>query len=351
MPLHDVGYRAWKGRRTTHLTRLGVIAGTGIRLAVQSQWVRRMIMFAWLPVVWWGVAFFAFEQAMGPGEAVNTESTVRNPFPTELQRLGMSQVQRRNLRDISRRLRIPQADKLFNELNNNDEGQTRNVFWGWLIMTFFRYPQALLILFLIGATVPPLISHDIRSRAFLIYFSRPIGRLEYLFGKLLVPAAFIIFVTTLPALTLYLFAIGMSPTISVFWSTWDLPIKILTASIFLVIPTSLLALMLSSLTQEAKFVSFGWFAFWTLGHGAWFAVLATTAVRLNLPPTHPTVTGDPIVTKWSVLSLYNNLGDVQSWIFGFSDFGEVLPEFLALSLLSLVSLIILYRRISAPIRI
>lgn len=347
MPLHDVGYRPWNGRRTFYLTRLGVIASTGIRLAAQSQWVRRMIMFAWLPVVWWGVAFFAFEQAMGPGDSAF--GAAKRSQAADVARM-MAQ-QRRPLEDLARRFRIPQADKLFKNLKSGDDEKTRHVFWGWLMMTFFRYPQALLILFLIGATVPPLIAHDIRSRAFLIYFSRPIGRLEYLFGKLMVPAAFIIFVTTLPALALYLFAIGMSPTMSVFWSTWDLPLKILLASIVLVVPTSLLALMLSSLTQEAKFVNFSWFAFWTLGHGAWLAVLFTTAVRMNLPPHHAAVVNNSAVSKWSVLSLYNNLGDVQSWIFGFNEFIEIWPSCLALGLLSVGSLIILFRRISAPIRI
>jgi hypothetical protein len=305
-----------------------------------------MIMFAWLPVVWWGVAFFAFEQAMGPGD-----SALGAAQRSQIDSITRVFRQRKPIEDLARRLRIPQADKLIKNLKSGDDEKSRNVFWGWLMMTFFRYPQALLILFLIGATVPPLIAHDIRSRAFLIYFSRPIGRLEYLFGKLMVPAAFIIFVTTLPALALYLFAIGMSPTMAVFWSTWDLPLKMLLASIVLVVPTSLLALMLSSLTQEAKFVSFSWFAFWTLGHGAWLAVLFTTAVRLNIPAHYPAVVNHPTVLKWSVLSLYNNLGDVQSWIFGFSEFFEIWPSFLALSLLSVISLIILFRRISAPIRI
>jgi ABC-2 type transport system permease protein len=350
MPLHDVGYRPWNGTRTTYLTRLGVIAGTGIRLASQSQWVRRMIMFAWLPVVWWGVAFFAFEQAMGPGEAGSGlfEQAAR---PLVQIPGAKRRVSRDTLTSISRRFRIPQVDKLVNQLDVKSEDKVRNIFWSWLLMTFFRYPQALLILFLIGATVPPLISQDIRSRAFLIYFSRPIGRLEYLCGKLLVPAAFIIFVTTLPALALYLFAIGMSPTMSVFWDTWDLPLRMFAASIALVIPTSLLALMLSSLTQEAKFVSFSWFAFWTLGHGAWLAVLFTTAVRMKAPPFSPEVTSHPNVAQWSVLSLYNNLGEVQSWIFGFSQLQDIWLSVIALSVLSLVSLIILFRRISAPIRI
>lgn len=348
MPLHDVGYRPWNGTRTSYVTRLGVIAGTGIRLASQSQWVRRMVMFAWLPVVWWGVAFFAFEQSMGPSES---RSGFLEPLRT-LNRLPGARRQTRNsLQGIAQRLRLPQADKMLQQMDRDGTDKVRNIFWGYLLMTFFRYPQALLILFLIGATVPPLISQDIRSRAFLIYFSRPIGRLEYLCGKLLVPAAFILFVTTLPALALYLFAIGMSPTMAVFWDTWDLPLKMLLATLALVIPTSLLALMLSSLTQEAKFVNFSWFAFWTLGHGAWLTVLFTTALRLKQPPTSAVVLNNPTVSKWSVLSLYNNLGDVQSWIFGFVELKDIWPGLLALSLLSIFSFIILFRRISAPIRI
>jgi len=350
MPVHDVGYRKWEGQRTHYLTRILLIAAVGIRLAGRSAWVRRMIMFAWLPVIWWGVGFFALEQTSNQSTSLSTlvESA---PVSGELKQRTRRRASQEGVTMIMQRLRIPQTDRLNQRLADSRDNEARNIIWNWLLMTFFRYPQALLILFLIGATTPALISRDIRSRAFLLYFSRPIGSLEYIAGKLLVPASYIMFVTTLPALALYLFAIAMSPDLSVIGSTWEIPLKILAASIALVIPTSLLALMLSSLTQESRFANFSWFAIWALGHGAWFAVLLVVAVQLDKSPFDPQVLANPTVINWSILSLYNNLGDVQSWIFGFREFHEIWRGFCTLILVSIFSLILLHRHVSAPIRI
>lgn len=350
MPVHDVGYRNWEGERTNHFTRLSMIAFTGIRLAAKSPWVRRMIMFAWLPVVWWGVGFFAIEQATN--ESASIAAIVDRVPASDFQK---QQLQRRvsheGVSTLMRRLRIPQTERLVERLGDSDAEKARNLIWNWLLMTFFRYPQALLILFLIGATTPALISRDIRSRAFLLYFSRPIGKFEYIAGKLLVPACYIIFVTTLPALALYLFAIAMSPDLSVIGSTWEIPLKIGLATIALVIPTSLLALMLSSLTQESRFANFSWFAIWALGHGAWFAVLLVVAVQLDQSPFTPEVLNHPTVLNWSVLSLYNNLGDIQAWIFGFRHFEEIQRSLWIMVLVSLFSWLVLSRQVSAPTQI
>lgn len=350
MPVHDVGYRKWEGARTSHFTRLSLIAMTGIRLAAKSPWVRRMIMFAWLPVVWWGVGFFAIEQTTNDSSSFAAIVEIAPSADVPIKRL-QRQVSNEGVAVLMRRLRIPQTERLVERLTESDQSQARNLIWNWLLMTFFRYPQALLILFLIGATTPTLISRDIRSRAFLLYFSRPIGSFEYITGKLLVPACYIILVTTLPALVLYLFAIAMSPDLSVIGSTWEIPFKIALATIALVVPTSLLALMLSSLTQESRFANFSWFAIWALGHGAWFAVVFVVAVQLDTNPFTPEVLNHPTVKNWSILSLYNSLGDVQAWIFGFRDFGEIQRSWWVLIVISLFSWLVLNYRVSAPIRI
>ena len=356
MPLHDVGYRKWTGRRTSQFSRMWIITETGVRLAAQSRWVRRLLFFAWLPVMYWGIGFFVIERSLntqsnfvvevmeGAGAPKIATQQMRDRTQGLSNRNGIAQILREQFR------MIPRVDDLALSLEQGDEEKTRNMVWSWLLMTFFRYPQSLLILFLVGTIAPTLISRDIRSRAFLLYFSRPIGRFEYIGGKLLIPVAFIIFVTTLPALALYVFAIGMSPSISVFWSTWDIPLKIIAATVVLVLPTASLALMLSSLTHESRFANFSWFAVWALGHGAWMAVLFATAIQLREAPFDPEVLNSSLVRNWSVLSLYNNLGDIQSWIFGFAKFSDVWRGVLSLVAISLISMIILYRRVSAPIR-
>ena len=62
---------------------------------------------------------------------------------------------------------------------------------------------------------PPLISQDIRSRAFLLYFSRPLTRMEYLVGKTASLWAYLAMITAVPALSLYAIGVVLSPNLSV----------------------------------------------------------------------------------------------------------------------------------------
>ncbi len=354
MPIHDVGYRGWDGKKTSPLTRWKIITYTGIRLALRSRWVARILFLAWLPVMYWGVGFFFIENSL-KNDSTGLVSTVSEAaLGKEIaSNAGLTGGSRKNVARIVRRQykMIPNVEVIATALESDDEIKTRNTVWGWLLMTFFRYPQGMLILFMVGSIAPALVAQDIRSRAFLLYFSRPIGRLEYMIGKLLVPTAFITMVTLVPAIALYFFAIMMSPDISVFWSTWDIPLRILASTVVLVIPVASISIMLSSLTQESRFANFAWFAVWAMGHGAWVAILFSVAVGKRSPPFNPIVTNDPVSLRWSSLSLYNNLGDVQAWIFGFESFGQIYVSALVLAGVTIFSLVVLYHRISAPIRV
>ena len=346
MPVHNVGYRPWTGQKTPQWTRWWIIANTGINLAFKSKWVRRLLFFAWLPVLYWAIAFFVLEKGLSEQTGFLMQQ-IGNEAGAGSAPLG--DVIAEGIREEFPAL--PQIDVLADALAEGDTNKVRNTVWRWLLMSFFRYPQATIILFLLGFIAPGLISRDVRSRAFLLYFSRPIGRMEYMLGKILIPAVYIVAVTTLPALVLFVFAVGLSPNFAVLQSTWEIPFRIVLASVFLVIPTASLSLMLSSLTHESRFASFAWFAIWALGHGAWFAIVITQAIRLGEAPFDPEVLNSPLVQNWSVLSLYNNLGDIQSWAFGFSSLSEVWPGIVTLTVLTIVSLVILFRRVSAPIRI
>ena len=359
MPIHDLGYRPWSGRLTSPLTRWYLVADSGIRLGMQSRWVKRILLLAWLPVVYWGVVFFllgqTFEQPTRTGiEQIDSLAPeIRRPITEAINGLVPGAGQRGKALALMKFYfsRIPIASELQEALTNGTDDEARNIIWSWLLMTFFRYPQGSLILFLVGSLAPALISQDIRSRAFLLYFSRPIGRLEYIAGKLFIPTLFIVFVTTLPALVLYFFGIMMSPDFGVFWTTWGIPLKILLATMVLVLPTVSLALMFSSLTQESRFASFAWFAVWALGHGAWLSVVFSQALKMGAEPFARSVMESESVQRFSVLSLYNNLGQVQSWIFGFATLDEIWPAAMTLVLITVASMYILFRRVSAPIRV
>ena len=174
-----LGYRGWSGRQAPGWMRWTVIATVGVRRTWQSLWVKRMLFLAWLPAVWFGIGFFIWEQA-----ALYPEwRQLLTPF---LQ--GMPHT--------------PEFDGIRESIRNGNLEVSRHAVWGWLLQTFFRYPQGVLVVMIVGMISPPLISQDIRSRAFLLYFSRPLTRGEYLLGKLGTLCAYLAMISTVGRLEL-----------------------------------------------------------------------------------------------------------------------------------------------------
>ena len=238
-----------------------------------------------------------------------------------------------------RQLAVMQARNRLDEiLPGFPDSADRQQVWAWLLMTFFRYPQGVLMLLVVGLVAPPLIARDIGSQAFLLYFSRPITRCEYIGGKLAIVWVYVLLITTLPALILYGLGVLLSPSLDVVGYTWDLPPRILAASAVLLLPTTTLALAISSLTTKTWQASFIWFALWTLGFAAYGILLASL--------------GSEVAPRWTVISLYHTLGRVQSWAFGLEPRGpEVMQSAALLAAVTVISLLVVYRRISSPMRI
>lgn len=314
MPIHDLGYRAWEGRRCPESTRWCVIAQIGVRLAWKSQWLRRMILLAWLPAVYMGLVFFLFEQSASRPAA------------------------RRAAVSVFRELGGLEGVVLYSAALQADPGEARHQVWGWLLLLFFRYPQGILMTLVVGLIAPPLISQDMRSRALLLYFSRPITRSEYILGKSAVVCVYLALITTAPALALYVFGVLLSPDLSVVRSTWDFLLRIPAASAVLMVPTTLLALAFSSLTIRSYYASFAWFATWGVGMVTYYALQG--------------ILGGAFDERWALLSVYHTLGKVQAWVFdsGASSW-DVWPYFVLLGVLSLVSLAAVFRRVSSCLRL
>jgi hypothetical protein len=185
----------------------------------------------------------------------------------------------------------------------------------------------------------------------LFYFSRPLTRAEYLLGKLSSLWVYLAMISTVPALVLYALGVLLSPNLNVIYATWDIPFRIVAASIVLMVPTSVMALCFSSLTQESRYAGFAWFAVWILG---WFTYIAATTVQTINAQQAAYGRSQAVVVEespWTHLSLYHTLGRVQRWVFGFAEFRDVLVPLLILAAVTVVSLAILVRRISAPMRV
>lgn len=326
--VNNLGYRGWTGRLNPGWLRWTVIAAVGVRRAWSSTWLKRMMFLAWLPAVWFAVLFFVWEQAVLHPEW-------RQGILPMLQGLPPT----------------PAFDQIRESVRSGDYESSRHTVWAWLLQSFFRYPQGVVMVLVVGMVAPPLISQDIRSRAFLIYFSRPLIRGEYVLGKLASLWVFLSIIATAPALVLYLLGVLLSPHLGVLAATWDLPLRILAASAVLMVPTSVLALCFSSLTQESRYAGFAWFVVWILG---WFTYAAATAASAMHGGEFPTRDGrSPLLEEsaWTHLSLYHTLGRVQSWVFGFSEFKDVMTSITILLAITVISMAILFRRISAPMRV
>jgi len=284
MPLHDVGYREWQGKTRGDNFRWWVIAWTGIRIAWKNMWLRRMLVAAWLPAAAFGSLFFFYEQAA-------MESSVNN----DMTRMFVVRV-------LEHRLNAPR--EIVTALRD-DPAEARHTVWSYLLLVFFRNPQGVMIVLLVGLIAPRLISQDLRSRAHLLYFSRPLTATEYILGKLTVLWVFLTGVTTLPAVALYVLGVLLSPDLSVVWDTWDIPLRILLASIALILPTSLLALAISSLTKESRYAGFAWFVIWVLGSVTYNALTSTANIGVSDLQAID-------VDRWVLVSPYHILGRAQA---------------------------------------
>ncbi len=215
----------------------------------------------------------------------------------------------------------------------------RHQFWCSLLQALYQRSQAVMLIPVIGITAPPLISQDMRSRAFLLYFCRPISKTQYIIGKAASVACYVLVITMLPGMLLYITGVLLSPDISIVKDTWDIPLRVMAATATMVIPTTCLGLMLSSLTTETRFASFAWFAVWIFGI---FAYMVTSSF---LTSGHDS----PV----QLLSLYHVISDVQGWLLdarGVSDV-DIVARLAVLTMVTVVSLTILVKRVSAPLKV
>ena len=328
MPIHNLGYREWDGERLSGGSRWSVIAGIGIRRAWQSKWLRRIAFVVWAPPLVYGFVIFMFEQVItSPGAPIHQISEgLEIVMPKESANAVGAAIDSMD---------EPTPEELLTVI--------RPVFWKTVLLQLQR-SQSIGLIFVVGLIAPPLISQDVRSRAFLLYFSRPLTRLQYIAGKFATVASFLLLVCTLPQLLLYLFAVLLSPDISVVGYTWDLPIRSIVASIVMIVPTTMLALMLSSLTTETRFATFGWFTMWIFGFVAYLVVLRTS--------------GEVSAEVLRVSFLFALFSDTSAHILNLAadipDMATITPhietQYSFAAGLTIVCAAIVFRKVSAPMR-
>ena len=298
MPILDLGYRNWSGTRTPEWLRWTVVARTGISLVWRGTWLKRCLLFATFPalVTMFGVGLF---------EQSTRDESYRRMFNGFL----ASRIESIGPRN---RMRDRQRDRPQIIDSTADFATQRHLAWSHMLLWYFRYPQSLWVVGVIGLVAPRLISYDLRSRGYLLYLARPLSPSGYVLGKACVLFFLLAMITTFPAIAVYAFGLLLTNEPAAFLQTWDIPLRIVLGTVVLILPTSAIALAFSSLTQESRFAAFAWFAIWIAG---WVTYLVLTGSAM--------FNADDIVKlqqRWLLVSPYHVLGYLQEEIFG------LLPE-------------------------
>ncbi len=245
MPIYEFGYRQWSGALRPRMLRWWPITRNGVRLALRSAHLRRLLLLAWAPLFYFGPLFFAL--------GTITESPPQSSSATY---------------QIARSV----LGEQFLERLQDDPLALRPVAWNCAFFVFLGSTQSLLLLFVVAIVAPPLISHDVRGKSFLLYFSKSIKPWEYVLGKAGVLFWYVAMVTLLPALALYAVSIAFAPTFSVLADTSDTIWRIIAASLGVAVPTTALALFYSSMTQEPRFATFAWAVTCLLGEALYWGL-------------------------------------------------------------------------------
>lgn len=330
MPLFQIGYRRYEGVRTSHATRWWPITRTGLSIAWRSKLLRRLVFVSFLPFLYFGWVFFIIGRITDPG----TDPSA--PF-YELAREML-------------------GHRLVNQLHD-DPALIRSAVWTVVFGYFGTYFQLWMAGLIAAIAGPPLVANDLRTRAFLIYFARPVSRLDYVIGKTGVLVALLASVTLLPSLMLYVLSILFSPSLETIAQTLPVAGTIVLATLGTIVPAALIVLVLSSLTRRPRFATIAWFVVCLFGPLTHAILQETRGLRdtgwtflVSLPHTVRTFQ----IGLYDVEGHAEGLrveGDITGMIEGLTTSDSPLRAGIWLGLLSIACVLVLLRRVDAPTRI
>lgn len=119
---------------------------------------------------------------------------------------------------------------------------------------FFMIPLFLPWLFMLVFAGSGLIADDLKHNSLQIYFSRPLRKMDYLLGKMAVVFFFILAVTLVPGLLVYIFKLIFAGSIKFFLEYPWLVLSIVGFSAFLAVFFAFYTLLLSALSKNSRYV-------------------------------------------------------------------------------------------------
>lgn len=197
-PIHDQSYRRYEGKRLPVGQSWTVIASAGIRAMLNKRAFLGLMFLAWIPF------FVRCFQIWIVANYPQAESVV--PINPQLFRSFLEQ-------------------------------------------------QGVFVFFTTIYVGAGLIAADRRANALQIYLSKPLLRMEYVGGKLLILVSFLLGVTLLPALLLVIMQIALSGSFQFIWTNLFIIPAVILASLLQVIVASFTMLALSSLSKSTRYVA------------------------------------------------------------------------------------------------
>lgn len=272
-PIHDQSYRRYQGSRQPVGQAWRVIAGDGIRQMLAKRAFLGLCLLAWVPFIVRVVQLY-----------------IVSNYPQAGQILAVS-------------------PEMFRD---------------------FLDQQGVFVFFMTIYVGAGLIANDRRANALQIYLSKPMLRMEYIGGKLVVLVTFLLGVTLVPALLLLFLQVAFAGSTTFIGANLFLIPAIILSSLVTVSVASFTMLALSSLSKSSRFVAL-------MYTGAIFFTAAMfNALRV--------ITGS---TRVAWVSITSNLEQVNDVIFRKAPRFEVPTVICVLVLLALVvvSISVLERRV------
>jgi len=274
MPIYELGYRHFKGEFKGHTHRFLTITKRGVALLFKKRRFLYLIILSFIPFVVRGVVIY-----------------IATHYPQV--RLGALTLDPKFYRD-------------------------------------FLFQQIFFVLIISLYAGSGLIANDIRYNALQIYLSKPITRFDYIAGKFGIVSFFILLVTLIPGLLLFLLRILFSDDLSFLSDIYFVPFSIIGYSFIIAVFFSVLILALSALGRSARFAGIGFLAIYFLSD-VLFQILRGMFRDSN----------------FALLSFRANMSQVGAMLFGTSPrFSPPPLASLAIVILSiLLFFILLHRRI------
>jgi ABC-2 type transport system permease protein len=229
VPIFDQGYQHWSGELSGHAWRWLTIARHGVRVGMKDLWVRRVLTLSWLPAL--GLVFVLCLWGL-----LERKSDLVVALLEPLQRLLGTQVVA-------------------------DPRHYRIEIWT-LCYSYFVSAELTFSMILIVLVGRNLISQDLRFNALPLYFSRPLRRIDYFFGKLGVIGALLGMIMVVPALIAYILGMLFSLDITIVSDTFPILLAGIAYGAVVVLSAGTLILALSSLSRNTRYIALLWMAIW-----------------------------------------------------------------------------------------